>query len=101
MSDPAQNPDGGPLSGPLTALSEVGLLALGLADLAIDQLRQITNHGQQNAQRSDLPHLLTDGMKELHARGELAARRVAQDSHNHLDLIARKAAARRSAACDE
>ncbi|KIZ17556.1 hypothetical protein SNA_13780 [Streptomyces natalensis ATCC 27448] len=81
-------------------MSQVGLLALGLADLAFDQLRQLADRGRQPAHRSDLPHLLTDGMKELHARGELAARRVTQDSDNYLEMLARKVVAQRSAAGD-
>ncbi|ANP56847.1 hypothetical protein AVL59_28700 [Streptomyces griseochromogenes] len=76
----------------------MGLLALGLADLACDQLRQLTDRGRQTAHSSDLPHLLTDGMKELHARGELAARRVTQDCDNYLELVARKVVAQRGTA---
>ncbi|EST36686.1 hypothetical protein [Streptomyces roseochromogenus] len=105
MPDPTQSPatappaSGSP-SSPLTALSQVGLLALGLVDLAFDQLRQLTDRGRQTAHHSDLPHLLTDGMRELHARGELAARRMTQDSDNYLELMARKVVAQRGAAGD-
>ncbi|MFI1769400.1 hypothetical protein ACH41H_46350 [Streptomyces sp. NPDC020800] len=105
MPDPTQDPTTTPPASPppstsLTALSQVGLLALGLADLAFDQLRQLADRGRQTGPRPDLPHLLTDGMKELHARGELAARRVTQDSDNYLELLARKVVAQRSAAGD-
>ncbi|MGW1052726.1 hypothetical protein [Streptomyces sp. NPDC002521] len=105
MPDPAQNsgtapPASGSPANPLSALSQVGLLALGLADLAFDQLRQLSDRSRQTAHQSDVPHLLTDGMKELHARGELAARRVTQDSDNYLELLARKVVAQRSAAGD-
>ncbi|KOV70049.1 hypothetical protein [Streptomyces sp. MMG1121] len=105
MPDPTQNPGTAPPasespSSPLTVLSQVGVLALGLADLAFDQLRQLSERGRQTAHHSDLPHFLTDGMQELHARGELAARRVAQGSDNYLELVARKVVAQRSAASD-
>ncbi|MFI6638883.1 hypothetical protein [Streptomyces sp. NPDC050504] len=85
-------PSMGPERNPVDALGQVGLLALGLADLALDQLRRLTDRGQRVAQRSDLGDLVTDGVHELHARGELAARRMSQNSDNYLELMARRVA---------
>lgn len=84
---------------PFAALEEVGLLALGAVDLALDQVRQATGRGEDMARRSDLRELVADGVKELRARGELASRRVvAADDDNYLELMAHRAAARRARA---
>lgn len=86
---------------PFAALEEVGLLALGAVDLALDQVRQATGRGEDVARRSDLRELVADGVKELRARGELASRRVvAADDDNYLELMARRAAARRARHAD-
>ncbi|MEV0371439.1 hypothetical protein AB0I10_16695 [Streptomyces sp. NPDC050636] len=83
---------------PFAALEQVGLLALGAADLALDQVRQATDRGQGAMRRSDLRELMEDGMKELRARGELASRRVTEaDSKNYLELMARRAVERTEA----
>ncbi|MER5873202.1 hypothetical protein [Streptomyces sp. NPDC002044] len=84
---------------PFAALEEVGLLALGAVDLALDQVRQATGRGEDVVRRSDLRELVADGVRELRARGELASKRVAAaDDDNYLELMARRAAERRDRA---
>ncbi|MFD3807238.1 hypothetical protein ACFWSF_15760 [Streptomyces sp. NPDC058611] len=46
---------------PFAALEEVGLLALGAVDLALDQVRQATGLGEDAARRSDLRELVAAG----------------------------------------
>lgn len=97
MPEPSQHtttapPPTGAERNPMEALGQVGLLALGLADLALDQLRQLTDRGHRVANRSDLGGLVSDGVNELHARGELAALRMSQNSDNYLEQMARRVA---------
>ncbi len=82
---------------PLAALGQVGLLALGAVDLALDQVRQVTDRGQGAVRRSDLRELVEDGLQDLKVRGELASRRVAaSDSENYLELMAHRAIDRKT-----
>lgn len=82
---------------PMATLERLGLLALGVADLALDQLRQASAQVQAVTRRSDLRELLTDGVTDLLARGELASRRLTQGSDNYLELMARRAIERADA----
>lgn len=77
-----------------TPLELLTLLAAGVADLALDQLRQSADRAQQVMRRSDLRELLTDGVVELRKRGELATRRAGMDGENYLETMARRAAER-------
>lgn len=86
---------------PFDSLEQVGLLALGAVDLALDQVRRAAERGQGVVTRSDLRELVADGMKDLKARGELASRRVAAaDSENYLELMAHRAIERNAPAAD-
>ncbi|ROQ94793.1 hypothetical protein EDE04_1225 [Streptomyces sp. 2132.2] len=85
--DPA--PDAPPVT-----LELLALLAAGVADLALDQLRQSADRAQEVLRRSDLRELLTDGVVELRKRGELATRRSGAATENHLETMARRAAER-------
>ncbi|MBP0460560.1 hypothetical protein [Streptomyces montanisoli] len=80
---------------PFATLEQVGLLALGAVDLALDQVRRAAGQGQGVASRSDLRELVADGVQDLKVRGELASKRVAaSDSDNYLELMAHRAIAR-------
>ncbi|MFG2981175.1 hypothetical protein ACGFYQ_07915 [Streptomyces sp. NPDC048258] len=80
-----------PAAAPLELLT---LLAAGVADLALDQLRQTADRAQHVMRRSDLKELLTDGVVELRKRGELATRRAGVGAENYLETMARRAAER-------
>ncbi|MFI8265459.1 MULTISPECIES: polyprenyl synthetase [unclassified Streptomyces] len=80
--------------GPPVTLELLALLAAGVADLALDQLRQSADRAQEVLRRSDLRELLTDGVVELRKRGELATRRSGAGAENHLEAMARRAAER-------
>ncbi|MFH9424202.1 hypothetical protein [Streptomyces sp. NPDC017529] len=83
---------------PTVGLEHAALLAVGIADLALERLRHAADRGQQLLRRSDLRDLLADGMNDLRARGELASRRVTPDTENYLEVMARRAAKRAGAA---
>ncbi|MET9960681.1 hypothetical protein ABZ128_16800 [Streptomyces sp. NPDC006326] len=70
------------------------LLAAGVADLALDQLRQSADRAQDVLRRADLRELLTDGVVELRKRGELATSRAGAGPENYLESMARRAAER-------
>ncbi|MFI5669738.1 hypothetical protein [Streptomyces sp. NPDC051704] len=95
---PAQpGPEQGATPGsPPVTLELLTLLAAGVADLALDQLRQSADRAQEVLRRSDLRELLTDGVVELRKRGELATRRsgAGAGAENHLEAMARRAAER-------
>ncbi|MFD9407645.1 hypothetical protein ACFWBN_11595 [Streptomyces sp. NPDC059989] len=80
-----------PNTAPLELLT---LLAAGVADLALDQLRQTADRAQHVMRRSDLRELFTDGVVELRKRGELATRRAGVGNENYLETMARRAAER-------
>ncbi|MFI5542775.1 hypothetical protein ACIA6E_03260 [Streptomyces sp. NPDC051815] len=80
-------------TGPAAASLELlTLLAAGVADLALDQLRQTADRAQDAMRRADLRELLTDGVVELRKRGELATRRAGVNGENYLETMARRAA---------
>ncbi|MFJ6793021.1 hypothetical protein [Streptomyces sp. NPDC091268] len=79
---------------PSATLELLTLLAAGVADLALDQLRLSADKAQDVMRRSDLRELLTDGVVELRKRGELATSRVTAGSGNYLETMARRAAER-------
>ncbi|WP_327361032.1 hypothetical protein [Streptomyces sp. NBC_01296] len=79
---------------PAVTLELLTLLAAGVADLALDQLRQSADRAQDVLRRPDLRDLLTDGVVELRKRGELATRRSGAGAENHLETMARRAAER-------
>ncbi|MFE2554009.1 hypothetical protein ACFXGI_36640 [Streptomyces sp. NPDC059355] len=93
---PAQpGPEQGSAPGsPPVTLELLTLLAAGVADLALDQLRQSADRAQEVLRRSDLRELLTEGVVELRKRGELATRRSGAGAENHLEAMARRAAER-------
>ncbi|MFE9931252.1 hypothetical protein [Streptomyces sp. NPDC005533] len=76
------------------SLELLTLLAAGVADLALDQLRQTVDRAQDAMRRHDLPELLTDGVVELRKRGELATRRAGMGHENYLETMARRASER-------
>ncbi|MFF9983431.1 hypothetical protein [Streptomyces erythrochromogenes] len=76
------------------SLELLTLLAAGVADLALDQLRQTADRAQDALRRADLRELLTDGVVELRKRGELATRRAGMGDENYLETMARRAAER-------
>lgn len=89
----------GPFGRPSAAgLESVALLAVGIADVALERLRRAADRGQQLLRRSDLRELVADGVDDLRARGELASRRVAPDTENYLEVMACRAAKRAGAA---
>ncbi|MEU5146672.1 hypothetical protein NRK68_29345 [Streptomyces yangpuensis] len=79
------------------SLELLTLLAAGVADLALDQLRQTADRAQDALRRADLRELLTDGVVELRKRGELATRRAGMGEENYLETMARRAAAQHTA----
>ncbi|MBT2480681.1 hypothetical protein [Streptomyces sp. ISL-94] len=79
---------------PTAPLELLTLLAAGVADLALDQLRQTADLAQNVMGRSDLRELFTDGVVELRKRGELATRRAGMGNENYLETMARRAAER-------
>lgn len=74
------------------SLELLTLLAAGVADLALDQLRQTADRAQDALRRADLRELLTEGVVELRKRGELATRRAGVGNENYLETMARRAA---------
>ncbi|MFE6905311.1 hypothetical protein [Streptomyces erythrochromogenes] len=78
------------------SLELLTLLAAGVADLALDQLRQTADRAQDALRRADLRELLTDGVVELRKRGELATRRAGTGHENYLETMARRAAGQRT-----
>ncbi|OKI03425.1 hypothetical protein A6A06_39425 [Streptomyces sp. CB02923] len=76
----------------------MALLAVGIADFALERLRDAADRGRHLLHRSDLRDLLADGLNDLRARGELASRRVTPDTGNHLEVMACRAAQRAAAA---
>ncbi|MEV6676496.1 hypothetical protein AB0N09_06435 [Streptomyces erythrochromogenes] len=76
------------------SLELLTLLAAGVADLALDQLRQTADRAQDALRRADLRELLTDGVVELRKRGELATRRAGMGDENYLETMARRASER-------
>ncbi|MGW8781961.1 hypothetical protein ACWGNM_28410 [Streptomyces sp. NPDC055796] len=92
-AQPAPERGGEPAAPPVT-LELLALLAAGVADLALDQLRQSADRAQEVLRRSDLRELLTEGVVELRKRGELATRRSGAATENHLETVARRAAER-------
>ncbi|MEV0410579.1 hypothetical protein AB0I68_07110 [Streptomyces sp. NPDC050448] len=79
---------------PAVTLELLTLLAAGVADIALDQLRHSADRAQDVLRRPDLRDLLTDGVVELRKRGELATRRAGAGAENHLETMARRAAER-------
>ncbi|MER6777728.1 MULTISPECIES: hypothetical protein [unclassified Streptomyces] len=92
-AQPGPEQGSAPGSPPVT-LELLTLLAAGVADLALEQLRQSADRAQEVLRRSDLRELLTDGVVELRKRGELATRRSGAGAENHLEAMARRAAER-------
>lgn len=92
--DQPQQGRSAPTSPTAARLELLTLLAAGVADLALDQLRQTADRAQHVMRRSDLRELLTDGVVELRKRGELATRRAGVGAENYLETMARRAAGR-------
>ncbi|GAA1987505.1 hypothetical protein [Kitasatospora viridis] len=66
----------------------------GLADLALDRAGAALRGLRGLLGRSDLAELARDGQDELTARGRLLVQRHAATPEAHLELLARRAAAR-------
>ncbi|MER7461545.1 hypothetical protein [Streptomyces sp. NPDC097981] len=79
---------------PPVPLELLTLLAAGVADFALDRLRQSADRAQDAPLRSDLRDRLADGVVELRKRGELTARPSDAGTVNHLETMARRAAER-------
>ncbi|KAA6212351.1 hypothetical protein CP973_23295 [Streptomyces albofaciens JCM 4342] len=98
MSEQAQQRDTAPLGAAVpnaaAGLEQALLLAVGVADLVLDHVRQAAERGQGLLRRSDLREILADGVGELRTRGELATRRITPDTDNYLELMACRAVQR-------
>ncbi|MFH8406974.1 polyprenyl synthetase [Streptomyces sp. NPDC018019] len=75
-------------------LEQAFLLAVGVADLVLDHVRQVADRGQGLLRRSDMRELFADGVDELRTRGELASRRITPETENYLELMASRAVKR-------
>ena len=80
-------------------LEQVVVTLAGVADLAASLaargVTRVRGPVEEVIQRSDLRELARDGHNDLKARGELALeRRLPREDDPHLEVLARKAAAR-------
>src|SRR3979409_943741 len=73
---------------------EAVLLLAGVADLALSGLGAALRGVQGLLRRSDLAELAQDGQEEMKTRGRLALQRYACVSDSHMELLARRVAAR-------
>ncbi|MDX3850761.1 polyprenyl synthetase [Streptomyces sp. AK02-01A] len=83
--------------------TEAAYLAAGLADLAVSGAVSVLRGLRGVLGRSDLTELTQDGGEDLKARGRLALQRYTSLPEAHLELLARRVAARRGpdpGACD-
>ncbi|WP_411143314.1 polyprenyl synthetase [Streptomyces sp. x-80] len=80
--------------------TEAAYLAAGLADLALSGAASALRGLRGLLGRSDLAELAQDGEADLRARGRLALQRYASVPEPHMELLARRAAARRGT-CDD
>ncbi|MFF5447841.1 hypothetical protein [Streptomyces sp. NPDC012888] len=87
---PGPSGDGG--FSPTGTLELLAHLVAGVADLAIEQLKQSSDRAHDVMRRADLRELLTDGVVELRKRGELATQRMGGGSDNYLEAMAQRAA---------
>jgi hypothetical protein len=74
------------------------LLVAGVADLAADTLGSVLRTVRGVLRRADGPELLTQAQQDLVARGRLVRDRYAAAPPPHLEVLARRAAARRGGA---
>ncbi|MEV0254161.1 polyprenyl synthetase [Streptomyces sp. NPDC050732] len=73
------------------------LLVAGLADLAVSTLSSALGAARGLLRRSDTAELAAEAERELTARGRLALDRYATVPPAHLEILARRALARRAA----
>jgi hypothetical protein len=73
---------------------EAVLVMAGVADLALTGIGAALRGVQGLLRRSDLAELAQDGQEEMKARGRLALQRYACVSDSHMELLARRVAAR-------
>lgn len=73
------------------------LLVAGLADLAVSTASSALGVVRGLLRRSDTAELATEAERELTARGRLALDRYATAPPAHLEILARRALARRAA----
>ncbi|MFE2428646.1 polyprenyl synthetase [Streptomyces sp. NPDC059373] len=73
---------------------DAALVAAGVADLVLSGIGAVLRGAQVVLRRSDLAELAQDGQEEMKARGRLALRRHALVSEPHMELLARRVAAR-------
>ncbi|MET9801951.1 polyprenyl synthetase [Streptomyces sp. NPDC006368] len=74
------------------------LLAAGVADLAVTGLTTALGGLRGLLRRADVAELAGEGRQELKARGRLALDRCAPVPPAHMELLARRVAARRGGA---
>lgn len=74
--------------------SDAVLVAAGLADLVFSGIGAAVSRVREVLRRSDLAELAQDGQEELRARGLLALRRNVPMADSHMELLARRSAAR-------
>lgn len=68
----------------------------GLADLAMTHVVQRVRQVGSLLGRSDLKELVHDGHEELRTRGELALKRYGNAPEAHLEVLAKRAIARKN-----
>ncbi|MEU5320775.1 polyprenyl synthetase [Streptomyces sp. NPDC021056] len=73
------------------------LLAAGLADLAVSTVGSVLGTVRGLLRRSDAAELAADAENELATRGRLALDRYAAAPPAHLEILARRALARKAA----
>ncbi|MER6187204.1 polyprenyl synthetase [Streptomyces sp. NPDC001652] len=73
------------------------LLAAGLADLAVSTVGSVLGTVRGLLRRSDAAELAADAENELAARGRLVLDRYAAVPPAHLEILARRALARKAA----
>ncbi|QGV82929.1 hypothetical protein EIZ62_30130 [Streptomyces ficellus] len=71
-------------------------LAAGVADLAFSGLSSAARTARGLLTRADVPELAAEARQQLRARGRLVMDRAAVVPPAHLEVLARRAAARRA-----
>ncbi|MFI1357773.1 polyprenyl synthetase [Streptomyces sp. NPDC020898] len=75
--------------------SDAVLIAAGVADLALSGIGAALRGVRGLLGRSDLAELAQDGQQEMRERGRLAIQRYTSVPEPHMELLARRVAARR------
>ncbi|WP_093804234.1 hypothetical protein [Streptomyces sp. Wb2n-11] len=74
--------------------SDAVLIAAGVADLALSGIAAALRGARGLLGRSDLAELAQDGQTEMKERGRLAMQRYTSVPEPHMELLARRVAAR-------